>query len=208
MRDKLEGVVFLHRIRGHRAIVGKLGLIIVDHDARSLVLRLKFGDFLFKHRVHNCAGDKHSRHTNRDDREHSHARILHRFAQNDMHDGNERPDRKTDPYAVKRRRGDVRLCLLEKAQLRRERGFAHERIVADESDCGETHCSQEQGKTKHIEHDFERAVQLDLFVLLSLAHNFLLIDLGLPSYICASAPEYDLLHYHSISKNIFQYDFQ
>ena len=64
-------------------------------------------------------------------------------------------------------------------QLRRERGFAHERIVADESDCGETHCSQEQGKTKHIEHDFERAVQLDLFVLLSLAHNFLLIDLRL-----------------------------
>ena len=96
-----------------------------------------------------------------------------------MHDWNERPHSEADPNAVKRRCGNVRFRLLEEAQSGCESRISHKRIVADESDRGETHRNQEQGKTKHVEHDFESAVQLDLFVLLSLAHNFLLIDLRL-----------------------------
>lgn len=127
-----------------------------------------------------------------------------------MNDGNKRPDSESDPDAVKRRRGDIGFSLLEKAQRRRESGFSHKRIVADESDRGETHRNQEQGKTKHVEHDFESAVQLDLFVLLSLAHNFLLIDLRLqrtcvrahPNMIYCTIIAYPKTYFNTIFKKI------
>ena len=51
LRDKVERIVFLQCVGRNRAIIGKLRLIIVDHNARALVLRLNLGDFIVQHGV-------------------------------------------------------------------------------------------------------------------------------------------------------------
>ena len=51
LRDKVERIVFLQCVGRNRAIIRKLRLIIVDHNARALVLRLNLGDFIVQHGV-------------------------------------------------------------------------------------------------------------------------------------------------------------